>query len=159
MQRLLPALGLAATLCLAGCASGGSHDAGGAPATAPSSTLTVDTAFTGAGSATFCALIRSFNDDAGRIGPTSNDPLALRDLFRRSANSVKQAAAVAPAEVHDDVAVLAKVYADFLAALEPVDFNLAKLPPAVLATLSAPDTLRASARISAYTTNVCKVTG
>jgi hypothetical protein len=159
MQRLLPALGLTAALCFVACGSGGSHDtAGGAP-TAPSTTLTVDTAFTGADSGKFCALIRSFNDDSGRIAPASNDPLALRDLFRRSATSVKQAVAVAPAELKEDVGSLAKVYADFLAALESVDFNLTKLPPAVVSSLSAPETSRASARISAYTANVCKVTG
>lgn len=160
MQRLLCALGLTATLCLAGCASDGSHDApGNAAGPTTPSTLTVDTAFTGADSAKFCTLIRSFNDDSGRIAPAANDPIALRDLFRRSATSVQQAAAVAPPEVKDDVGVLAKVYADFLTALESVDFNLTKLPPAALASLSTPDTMRASARISAYTTNICKVTG
>lgn len=159
-MKLLPALSLTATLCFVACGSGGSHDIpGGAPTAAPSTTLTVDTAFTGADSGKFCALIRSFNDDSGRIPPASNDPLALRDLFRRSATSVKQAVAVAPAELKEDVGSLAKVYADFLAALESVDFNLTKLPPTVVSSLSAPETTRASARISAYTANVCKITG
>ena len=160
MQRLLAAMGLTATLCLVACGSSGSHDTGvSAPANTPSTTPTVDTAFTGADSGTFCALIRSFKDDSGRIGPSSSDPLALRDLFRRSATSVKQAVAVAPPEVKDDLGALANAYADFLAALESVDFNLTKLPPAVLSSLSAPETTRAAARMSAYTANVCKVTG
>lgn len=159
MQRLLSAIGFTASLCLVACSGGASHDAPRQAASSSPSNATVDTAFTGADSGRFCALISSFDADSSRIAPALNDPLALRDLFRRSEASVKQAAAVAPGEIKADVGALSKVYSDFLAALETVDFNLAKLPPSVVSTLSAPDTQRASARVSAYTANVCKITG
>jgi hypothetical protein len=134
MQRLLSALGLTASLCLVGCSSDASHAARQTPTSSPSA-ATVDTAFTGADSGQFCALIRSFNDDSSRIAPAANDPLALRDLFRSAEASIKQASAVAPGEIKADVSALSKVYSDFLGALETVDFNLAKLPPSVVCTL------------------------
>lgn len=162
MQRSLVVLGLTSALTLAGCGTTRSSDAArtGLPGAAVTGTTApVDTAFAGTDSGRFCELIRSFNDDSSRIAPASNDPLSLRVLFRRSAASIKQAASLAPGEISGDVSSLAKVYADFLAALERVDFDLLKLPASVVGTLSAPETLRASARISAYTANICKVTG
>jgi hypothetical protein len=118
----------------------------------------VDTAFTGAGSARFCELLRSF-ESSSKSAPAIGDPSALRDAFRTAESSVKQAVALAPAEIKPDVTRLSSVYSEFLAALDTVNFDFSKMSPATVASLASQGTRDAATRVEAYTRTICKVGG
>ena len=163
MCRTLAACGLA-LLVLAGCSDGDDKDAAPAPTTTvaaggPSTTLrTVDTNFTGQGSAEFCTLARTYNDRFTQIGANAT-PAQLRTVAREGQTAINQAVNAAPSEIKGDVQVIANAFGGLLTDLETVNYDVTKVTPATFAKLQAPEFATSSQRFQAYMRNVCKVGG
>lgn len=160
MRTTFAACGVA-LLVLAGC-SGGNDKA--APTTTavgaasgPTTTVRpVNTSFSGANSAQFCALARTYNDRFTSVG-SNPTPAQLRTVAREGQTAISQAVGAAPAEIKPDVEVLARVFGALLTGLEGVNFEVAKLPPTALAGLSSPEFTAASQRFQAYNKSVCGI--
>ncbi len=159
IRRTLAACGIA--LVLAGC-SGGDDDAAApttsaAAATAPTTTARpVDTSFTGQNSAQFCGLARTYNERFTTVNPNAT-PAQLRILAREGQTAITQAVNSAPAEIKRDVEVIANTFGTLLTELERVNFEIARLPPAALQSLQAPEFQQSTTRFQAYIRTVCGV--
>ncbi|MDQ3642495.1 MAG: hypothetical protein M3450_13770 [Actinomycetota bacterium] len=131
----------------------------GATSTGPTTTVRpVDTSFTGQNSAQFCALARTYNERFTSVGANPT-PAQLRTLSREGQTAITQAVSAAPAEIKRDVEVIANTFNVFLGELEKVNFEVARVPPAALQSLSAPEFQQSTTRFQAYTRTVCGVTG
>ena len=164
MRRTLAACGLA-LLVLAGCSGGDDDTATPAPSTTaaaaggPTTSLrTVDTNFTGQGSTEFCNLARTYTERSSQLGPNAT-PAQLRTVAREGQTAINQALGAAPAEIKKDVEVISTGFGGLLTELEKVNFEAARLPPAALNALTAPEFAQSSTRFQAYLRNVCGVTG
>ncbi len=161
MRRTWAACGVA-LLMLAGCSGGDdkaastSTTAGGAAAGPTTTVRPVNTSFSGANSAQFCALARTYNDRFTSVGPNAT-PAQLRTVAREGQTAISQAVGAAPAEIKPDVEVLARVFGALLTQLEGVNFDVQKLPPAALAGLSSPEFTTATQRFQAYNKSVCGI--
>lgn len=146
-------------ITLAACSGGDDDDEAATPTTAPtpasSTTLQpVDTRFTGENSAQFCAMAGSYNDSFATIGANAT-PDQLRTVAREGQAALTQLVNGAPAEIKNDVDVLARTFGGLISQLEKVDFEVSKLPPAALSQLTAPDFQAATTRFQAYNRTVC----
>lgn len=151
-----------ALLVLVGC-SGGGGGKQAAPttsaATGPATTVRpVDTSFTGQDSAQFCALAKTYNERFTQVSPEAT-PAELRTDSREGQAAISQAVNAAPAEIKNDVQILSAAFGTFLAELEKVDFDGAKLSPSALSELQTPEFQRSTMRFQAYIRTVCGVTG
>ena len=63
----------------------------------------------------------------------------------------------APAEIKPDVEVIARTFGALLTELENVGFEAAKLPPAAIQSLQAPEFAQSTTRFQAYIRTVCGV--
>jgi hypothetical protein len=160
MRRLLVTIGLVAVLATTACGNDSkkeSSDTTAAPAAQATTTpgATVDTKFTGKGSAQFCALAKTYGDKSGQLVPSLSNPAQLRTIFKDLQVAVKQAVDVAPSEIKADVTLLANFYNDFAAALEKVNYDFTKVPPDISRKLQDPQFQQATTRLDAYTKQVC----
>ena len=163
MRRTLAACGLA-LLVLAGCSGGDDDTATPAPSTTapaaaggPTTSLrTVDTNFTGQGSAEFCNLARTYTERSSQLGPSAT-PAQLRTVAREGQTAINQALNAAPAEIKNDVQIIATAFGGLLTDLETANYDVTKVAPASFARLQAPEFGTASQRFQAYVRNVCKV--
>lgn len=151
---------------LPGCGHGGGGGGSSSPSPPPSSSaavtpavtattgpLTVDTTFTGQGSAAYCQLSKSYADAAARLGP--NPDAQLRQAYEDAARDMQAAVAVAPAEIKGDAQIVADGFGGLIAALQGVDYDFTRLPPDVVARFMDDDFRRASIRLTAYGKNIC----
>lgn len=158
------AAGALALLVMAGCSDGDDEKAVDttAPSTAASGPVTtvrpVDTSFTGANSAQFCGLARTFSERFSKV-TTNPTPAELRTVSREGQAAINQALGAAPAEIKKDVEVIATGFGGLLTELEKVNFEAARLPPSALNALTAPEFAQSSTRFQAYLRNVCGVAG
>ena len=162
MRRTLAACGLA-LLVLAGCSGGDDDTATPAPSTTvaaaggPTTSLrTVDTNFTGQGSAEFCNLARTYTERSSQLGPNAT-PAQLRTVAREGQTAINQALNAAPAEIKNDVQVIATAFGGLLTDLETANYDVTRVAPASFARLQAPEFATASQRFQAYVRNVCRV--
>lgn len=152
-----------ALVVMAGC-SGGDDDDAASPTTvaaAPGPTTTVlstNTSFTGANSAQFCGLARTYNERFSKVSATPT-PAELRAVTREGQTAITQAVNAAPAEIKKDVEVISAAFNGLLAELEKVNFDVTKLPPTAFGTLSTPEFTQATTRFNSYVRTVCGVTG
>jgi FAD/FMN-containing dehydrogenase len=148
MRRVLIVLGVAALVALAGCSSGKKSDTSTATTAVTVPPSQPPPSFTGEGSQEFCDLLRSnvtrLQQAASAIG---SDPEQAKQLLRDSAPAVRQAAAVAPAEIKADATVLADGYDRLVATLD-------QGTPDYSALLQ----LQASQNLVVYARDVCKIT-
>jgi hypothetical protein len=149
-----------ALLVLAGCSGGDDDDDAApttaAPATAPTTVRPVDTSFTGQNSAQFCGLARTYNERFTSVG-TNPTPTQLRTVAREGQTAITQAVSAAPAEIKTDVEVLARTFGALLTELEKVNFEVTRLPPAAVQSLSAPEFQQSTTRFQAYIRSVCGI--
>ena len=163
MRRTFAACGLA-LLVLAGCSGGDDDTATSAPSTTapaaaggPTTSLrTVDTNFTGQGSAEFCNLARTYTERSNQLGPNAT-PAQLRTVAREGQTAINQALNAAPAEIKNDVQIIATAFGGLLTDLEAANYEVTRVAPASFARLQAPEFATASQRFQAYVRNVCKV--
>ena len=161
IRRTLAACGVA-LLVLAGCSGGDDDDDAAAPTTAapasgPTTTVRpVDTSFTGQNSAQFCALARTYIERFRGVNPNAT-PAELRTITREGQAAITQAVSSAPAEIKPDVEVLARTFGGLITELERVNFEAARLPPAALQSLSAPEFQQSTTRFQAYIRSVCGI--
>ena len=160
IRTTLAACALAAH-ALTSCSGGDGDDDKAAPTTSGSvatgATTTVrpvDTSFTGANSAQFCALARTYTERFTSVSPNAT-PAQLRTVAREGQAMITQAVNAAPAEIKSDVEVLARTFTAVISELEKVDFEMTRLPPAALQPLQAPEFQRATTRFQAYGRTVC----
>jgi hypothetical protein len=159
------AAGAVAVLMMAGCSGGDDKDTATAT-TAPAATTggptttvrPVDTSFTGQNSAQFCTLAKTYNERFSKVSANPT-PAELRTVTREGQTAISQAVNAAPAEIKNDVQVISAAFTTLLSELEKVNFEAARLPPAALSSLSAPEFAQATTRFQAYIRNVCGVTG
>lgn len=160
IRRTLAVCGVALAI-LSGCSGGGDDKA--APATsapeataAPTTVRPVDTSFTGQNSSQFCTLAKTYNERFTSVSANPT-PAQLRTVAKEGQTAINQAVTAAPAEIKKDVEVIASAFGALLTELEKVNYDAAKLPPAALGQLSAPEFASATTRFQAYLKNVCKV--
>ena len=154
--RVIPASCLIAFLALAGCSK--SKDAASTTTTVPavtSTTRTVDTRFTGEGSAEFCQFIAAFAASQQDVSATAS-PVSLEAAFRDSLNAIDQAVGVAPAEIKPDVVKIYDTFKAVQTAAADVGYQVTKMSAASLGTLQDEQFLDSVTRMQAYLTNVCK---
>ena len=143
--------------------SGDDDDKDAAPTTsAPAVTAapgsTTAPTFTGQNSAQFCGLARTYNERFTSVGANPT-PAQLRTVAREGQTAISQAVTTAPGEIKADVEVLARTFTTLLGELEKVNFEIQRLPPAALQSLSAPDFQASTQRFQIYLRDVCKVGG
>lgn len=157
--------GAVALLVMAGCSGGDDKDAA-TGTTAPAATTggptttirPVNTSFTGQNSAQFCTLAKTYNERFSKVSANPT-PAELRTVTREGQTAITQAVNAAPPEIKKDVEVISAAFTTLLAELEKVNFEAARLPPAALGSLSAPEFAQSTTRFQAYIRNVCGVTG
>ena len=160
-RRFLAASAIA-LLVLTGCSGGDDDEA--APtttsaqaATGPTTTVRpVDTSFTGQNSAEFCTLARTYSERFTSVG-SNPTPAQLRIVAREGQTAITQAVNAAPTEIKPDVEVLARTFTGLLTELERVNFEVARLPPAALQSLQAPEFAQSTTRFQAYARSVCGI--
>ncbi len=160
---VVPAACLVALLTLGGCSDSddGDDNAAATSTTAPAattSTRTVDTRFTGEGSAEFCEFITAFTDSQQGVS-ASAAPEALEAAFAKSLDSIDQAVEVAPPEIKPDVMRISDTFKTVQAAAAAVDFNVTNMSAADLGALQNEQFLDSVTRLQAYLTNVCRAAG
>lgn len=155
----LLACGLALIL-LTACSGGGDNDDAAPTTTAPAVTAapahTPAPTFSGQGSAQFCGLAKTYNERFTSVGPNAT-PAQLRTVAREGQTAITEAVRTAPAEIKADIEVLVRTFTTLLTELEKVNFEIARLQPAALQSLSAPDFQASTVRFQAYLRDVCKV--
>ena len=158
MRRAVATMGLL-TLLLAGC-GGDSDDA--APGAGPTTTAaaatpgSVDTDFTGQDSERFCELLRTYNTRFEGLGIT--DPTQLKALATEAEAALREAVALAPAEVKGDVNVVAAASTGFFKVLAQANYDFTRVTPDALAGLQTPEVQASTQRLGAYGQKVCGLT-
>ena len=163
IAKVLAACGIA-LIVITGCSGGDDDDKAASPTSAPTTANTgptttvrpVDTSFTGQNSTQFCALARTYNERFTSVGANPT-PAQLRTLSREGQTAISQAVSAAPPEIKRDVEVIANTFNVFLGELEKVNFEVTRVPPAALQSLSAPEFQQSTTRFQAYTRTVCGV--
>lgn len=159
LRRFLAAFAIASVV-LTGCSGGDDDEAApttSAQAGGPTTTMRpVDTSFTGQNSAEFCTLARTYNERFTSVG-SNPSPAQLRTVTREGQTAITQAVNAAPAEIKPDVEVLARTFTGLLTELERVNFEVARLPPAALQSLQAPEFQASTTRFQAYIRTVCGI--
>ena len=157
MRRALAAVALL-TLLLAGCSDDSDDDSAAGTTTTVASTtsISVDTNFTGEGSERFCELARTYRERLDELGTT--DPTQLRALATEAETAIKEAREVAPDEIKGDVQLVAAASISFFEVLAAANYDLTKVSPDALSGLQRPEVQASTQRLTAYTHNVCGIT-
>ena len=145
MRRSLVALAVVFVVGLAGC--GGDDDS-------EESSSTPTTATASARGGRFCELLRSYSDRFARTRSVS-EPGQLRDLLRDARSDIKEAREVAPPDVKADAENVARVFDEYVTALEKVDYNASRVPVDVAQRLAAPEFVSGGQRIEVYARTNC----
>jgi hypothetical protein len=154
--RILAACGLALVV-LGGCSSDDPKPSatpttlGGGPTT---TVRPVDTSFTGANSAQFCALAKTYIDRSSNLGAGATSA-QLRTASQDARTAITQAAAAAPAEIKNDAQTVSNAFVALFTELERANFDPTKLSPTALAPLQTPELATATTRFQAYLHQVC----
>jgi hypothetical protein len=152
------------------CSSGGGTKNAEAPRPSPTTTgaastqpaSSVNTVFTGQGSAAYCGLARNFSGAFDKIGQPGSSTADLRAYYQAAGAAVQQSVGVAPAEIRPDVQVVADALQSLIAALDKINYDLSKissLPPDLIAKLMSQPFEDSSVRVAAYAKNVCGIGG
>lgn len=131
-------------------------------ATGAGPAASVDTVFTGQGSAAYCGLARNYAGAFDRLGQPGSSTSDLRAYYQAAGVAVQQSVGVAPAEIRPDVQVVADALQALIAALDKINFDLNKigsLPPELIARLMSQQFEDSSTRVAAYAKNVCGIGG
>ena len=145
MRRSLVALAVVFVVGLAGC--GGDDDS-------EESSSTPTTATASARGGRFCELLRSYSDRFARTRSVS-EPGQLRDLLQDARSDIKEAREVAPLEIKADAENVARVFDEYVTALEKVDYMVTRVPIEVAQRVSSPEFLAGAQRIEAYARANC----
>ena len=166
MRRTMMAAAVALVV-LTGCSSGGSKQASSgsstptttAAASGPTTTIRpVNTSFTGANSAQFCALAKTYNDSSASRN-TATTPAQLKAVTQAGQTAINQAVTAAPAEIKPDVQVLSDAFNTLFTALNQVNFDATKLSASSLTALQTPEFQASTVRFQAYLKSVCGIGG
>ncbi len=157
MRRALAAVALL-TLLLTGCSDDSDDDSAAGTTTTVASTtsISVDTNFTGEGSEQFCQLAGTYRERLDELGTT--DPTQLRALATEAETAIKEAQEVAPEEIKGDVQLVAGASISFFEVLAAANYDLTKVSPDALSGLQRPEVQASTQRLTAYTQNVCGLT-
>lgn len=148
---------------LAAC-SGGDDDA--SPTTTEESTSSTTSSsttepptFTGDPNSAFCGLLRDVDTDAVLAGDPE-DPAAVGAAFQRLVAILRDASALAPSEIRDDITMVKDGIEALDAALAAVSYDFDALAasgagPKVTEAVNDPAFTDAGTRLSAYRTQVC----
>ena len=156
MRRAVATLAVL-TVLLAGC--GGDSDdeaASTTTSTAPATSVSVDTNFTGEGSERFCELARTYLDRTDQL--TVSDPNQLRTAVAEAEGTIQETVAAAPAEIKGDVQVVAAAFATLVQVLTQANYDFTKVSPEAHSGLQKPEVQASTQRLSAYTQKVCGIT-
>jgi hypothetical protein len=158
--RVAPSCCVVLCLALAGCSDSKKSDTVAATATSTTAAVvtstphTVDTRFTGEGSADFCQFITAFSQSQQGVTPSAS-PASLETAFRDSLDAIDQAVAVAPAEIKPDVVNISNSFKTVQAAAAEAGFDISKMSQSSLGALQNQNFLDSVTRLQAYLTNVC----
>ncbi len=154
MRRLPVGIAVFAVAVLSACGGGDSDEAASttAPTAAPA---TPPPTFSGAGSAQFCALVKTYSDRLGGLSRADSTPAQVRQFATELGSAIQQAVAVAPTEIKADVTLVAAAATDYLAGLQRAGYDLNRVPPEALQKFQAPDVQAATQRLQVYGQTVC----
>ncbi|MFP5317860.1 MAG: hypothetical protein ACLGI2_06135 [Acidimicrobiia bacterium] len=149
-------------LPLAACGGGSSgDDSEGATATTAAAagggeaTTTVGTTFTGEGSDAFCRQFRAYADSSRRLAEGGN--LDVRTIYSEAARAVSESVAIAPPEIRRDVEVVADAFVALVRELEAVNYEIRRVPSAVVLRFMSEELTTATERVEAYSRSVCRL--
>lgn len=111
--------------------------------------------FTGVDSEEFCQLAESFDIEGALTGVESG--AELEAAFDEVLGMLRQLDEAAPAEIEDDVTVVADAWAGLREPLAAADWNLLQVDPAALSGPDRPAQDAASDRLDAYVAQVCGI--
>jgi hypothetical protein len=154
----LPLACLVAVLALAGCSDSKKSDSATAGSTTPNTLgRTVDTNFTGEGSAEFCQYLKTFASRMQSMGQATNAAEVNANL-RQVQESLDQAVAQAPPDVKDNMATLAATVGTVVTTVINAGGDTNKMTDALTA-LQSEGFADAVTRLTAYLTSKCGATG
>ncbi|HVL26823.1 MAG TPA: hypothetical protein VM390_01655 [Acidimicrobiales bacterium] len=140
---------------LAACGGGSGSEDRSSATTAPGrdAPTTVDTRFTGEGSAEFCRDILTYSERFRRLGEAASPD--ARTAYTEAARAVNASVGSAPPEIRRDVELVAGAFTDLVRELEAVDYQFPRLPPAVVTRFMSAELQSASTRVEAYIRTFC----
>jgi len=154
--RLVSAACLVTILALGGCSDSDNDDAAGTTSTTgarATSSLPVDTRFTGEGSAEFCRFLNTFNEGMGTGGTAPGVD------YQAALEALDQMVAVAPDDLKANLVTLSDGLQALVTAASAPGFNPNTLDPAVVTVITSPDFSGSLGRLDAYYTKYCGTGG
>ncbi len=156
--RLSIAIAALVVAGVSGCSSGGSSRTEGSTLATTATTATTSPGSSGA-NARFCDLFRTYSDRLSGLSRSNTTPAQVRQLAQELGSAIREAVAVAPAEIKADATLVAAAANDYLTALQQAGYDFDKVPPEAAAKFQAPDVAAAFGRLQAYGTTACGTTG
>jgi hypothetical protein len=148
-----------AVLALAGCSDSKKGNSGSAsPTTLSGTARTVDTNFTGEGSAQFCQYLKTFASGLQGVGQSASAAEVNANL-RQTQAALEEAVAQAPPDVKDNMATLADTVGTVVTAVINAGGDPNKIDVAALSALQSESFSDAVSRLTAYLTTKCGATG
>lgn len=155
-RRAVAVAGMGLVL-LSGCSDSKDSDEQSAPTTAvvrtTATTTTVPRQISGG---PFCEFALTFNDRFARVGTDASNPARLRATFEEGVKAIEDAQQIAPAEIKEDVSVLATTMRDLATMLNRANYDASRLSPTAIHQLASPELKAAGERLEAYTKENCR---
>lgn len=150
-------MGLALTACSGGDSGNGGESASAttAPARDGGASTTVDTTFSGEGSEAFCRQFRAYAESSRRLAQGGN--LDVRTIYSEAARAVNESVGIAPPEIRGDVQVVAQAFSALVRELEAVNYDIQRVPPAVVLRFMSEELSTSTERVEAYSRSVCRL--
>src|SRR5438874_1712031 len=106
----------------------------------------------------YCALSRSYVEKYQQAPTPGDSPQAIREVYQEAARDIRAALAVAPPEIHADVATVADGLDRLLAVLERFDYDGARLAqsPDALNGIDTQQFEEAGHRVEVYIRDECR---
>lgn len=158
---------LSALLAACGADDGGTDDVASRSATTDAGESTADgdedgggeedadsEEFSGKGSGDFCDKARDYDKKFENIGQNSEDAEKEWDELE---DAIDDLAGDAPAEIEDDVQLVAKNFKEVKAVYEKYDYDFSKVPEEEAAAIDDEGVKEANERVNAYMETVCKI--
>ena len=169
--RALPAVAVLSLIAVgaAGCGSSSKNAGSGSVTTAstasPGQGTNTSTAppstvakLHGSSGSTFCDLARHDQAAFTSANFATTTPAQLKKLYENLGSALDQARSAAPDAIKGDFDTFVTAFKPLLNAFAAANYDFTKLTPAAVAGLGTPQVKAASAHITQYMTQVCKIT-
>lgn len=146
----------ALALVLVGCSDSDDGEEA-APATTSITSRTVDTIFTGEGSAEFCQFLTTFT--TASVVPANATPAQLQANVEEGLQAIAEAETRAPEEIAGDVTTIGSAFRSVADAMSAAGYDPAAIDPGAVTVLQSDEFLDGFARLESYVSQFCEVGG